>query len=261
MSEGGNGGGSAPTSNGNGNDGNGNGGSQPVVAVLAPEDRKLLEKGANATQTVNVLENKLAESQAAVEESKKKQEVAHLETVGTDLIATEVAGLARFNEDQKELIVERIDVKAFYPRISDVYSTDAVATILKPEVAKQAAEVDKVVSASKLQDMGYPVDPDTGLPIQPTQIGGQTRIEVIHENMPDAELHHKVNNHVMDSIKKQGPKDMWVMPESHENMKHLKVIMDRVLCQELSDAASGKLTVGYRRTDCDDLRAGDSACI
>ena len=227
LSEGGNGGGSASTSNGNGNDGNGNGGSQSVVAVLAPEDRELIKKGANASQSVNVLENKLAESQAAVEESKKKQEVAHLETVGTDLIETEVAGLARFNEDQKELIVERIDVKAFYPRISDVYNTDAVATILKPEVAKQAAEVDKVVSASKLQDMGYPVDPDTQLPMQPTQIGGQTRIEVIHENMPDAELHHKVNNHVMDSIKKQGPKDMWVMPESHENMKHLKVIMDR----------------------------------
>ena len=75
--------------------------------------------------------------------------------------------------------------------------------------------------------MGFPTDLDTGLPMDPTQQSGQTRIEVLHENMPDAEIHHKVFDEVMDRIKKQGPKDMWVMPENHDGMKVLKIIMDR----------------------------------
>ena len=140
----GNGGGASGGGNEGAQNGNG-GGSQPQQVSLSDEDRALLEKGAAAAQTVNLLENQLQEKTSELNTATQKQQVAHLETVGKEIVGSEVAGLVRFNDDQKSLIVEKIDIKGFYPRIADVYSADAVSAILKPEVAKVAQEIDKVV--------------------------------------------------------------------------------------------------------------------
>ena len=229
TNNGGNGGGAAPntTANGSGDGGNDGGQSQPESVSLSPEDKALLEQNAQQSQqtaqVVNILDEQLRESQAALEESQKKQALAHLEQVGKEILEIEVAELTRFNADQKELVKQRINVKALYERITDVYNPDAVATVLKPEIAKQAQTIDETLATSKLGNMGFPVDQMTGMA---NGQQGKTRIEIVNESFPNAEMHHKVVEHVTTNLRKNMANDAWFMPEDHASMKDLAHVMN-----------------------------------
>lgn len=223
----GSGGGSTANTNGNGtgDEQQANGGQQAVS--LSPEDRALLEQNAQQGQqtaaAVNILQDELKTSQAALDEAKRKQEMAHLEAVGKEILEVEVGDLARFNDDQKKLIVKRIDPKNFYERISDVYNPQSVETVLKPEIARQAEVLDETIAASKLEGMGFMGEMSTGLANANI---GRTRVEVINESFPNAELHHKVVEEVTASIRKNEPNDAWFMPDNHPSMRDLDRVME-----------------------------------
>ena len=221
-----NNGGGTPNGNGNG-DGGGqqaNGGEASVS--LNPADRALLEQNVEQQQqtssAVNILQEELKSSKSALEASQRKQELHHLEQVGKEIIEIEVGMIARFNDDQKKLIISRIDPKPFYERISDVYNREAVETILQPEIAKQAAIVDETLATAKLENMGFTDGMSTGLA---NQQQGRTRIQVI-ESFPNAELHHKVVDEVLKNILKDEPTDTWCMPEKHPKMRDLDRVME-----------------------------------
>ena len=55
---------------------------------------------------------------------------------------------------------------------------------------------------------------------------GRTRLHVVNESFPNAELHHKVVDIVEKKIRKDMPKDSWYMPESHDGMRHLDKVME-----------------------------------
>ena len=236
LTEGGNaggGGGQAANANGNGGapnatngNGNGNGGGEQTVA-LSEKDRELLEQNAQQGQqtaaTVDILKEELKESKAALDASTRKQEIAHLEAVGKEILEIEVADLKRFNDEQKKLIVKRIKPTSLYERISDVYKPEAVAAVLRPEVAKQAQIIDETAATLKLEKMGFSDEMSTGL-ANPRM--GRTRIEVVNESFPNAELHHKVVEIVTTNIRKQRASDEWYMPDNHASMKDLDRVME-----------------------------------
>ena len=105
----GNAGGDPNAGNAGGNpntNGNDNGNSQTEqIAALSEEDRALLEQGVQQGQqtaaAVNILENQLQESRNAIEETTRKQKIAHLKQVGDEILEIEVGELDRFNDDQK----------------------------------------------------------------------------------------------------------------------------------------------------------------
>ena len=68
------------------------------------------------------------------QEIQRKQAVAHLAKTGKEIVETEVAKLQEFNDAQKKLIVEQIDPRNFFERISDVYDRPSVETVLKSAV-------------------------------------------------------------------------------------------------------------------------------
>ena len=138
------------------------------------------------------------------------------------VLEAEVAQLERFNEDQKQIIIDEIKPETFYNEVSDVYSEDAIRHVLKPAIAKSAGRLDKTIATTRLDEMGFPVDQQTG---RANLQNGQTRVTVLHENMPGAELHHKVLAEVNAKIEKDSERDLWVMPEDHAGMKALDEVM------------------------------------
>ena len=193
---------------------------------LSPEDRKRLDESqAVLEQGQAKLENMQAsvkESQAALDEATRKVEIAHLKEKGAEVLKSEVATFERFNEEQKQLIIDEIKPENFYSDVSDVYSEEAIRHVLKPVVAKEAARLDKTIATTQLDELGFPVNQQTGLA---NRQNGKTRVTVLHENMPGAELHHKVLNEVNAKMNKVARDGEWSMPDDHEGMAILEEIM------------------------------------
>ena len=204
---------------------NGNG-TPPEAAQISPEDRKRLDESQAALEQGQAkLENMQAsvkESQAALDEATRKVEIAHLKEKGAEVLKSEVATFERFNEEQKQLIIDEIKPENFYSDVSDVYSEEAIRHVLKPVVAKEAARLDKTIATTQLDELGFPVNQQTGLA---NRQNGKTRVTVLHENMPGAELHHKVLNEVNAKMNKVARDGEWSMPDDHEGMAILEEIM------------------------------------
>ena len=194
---------------------------------LTAEDRQLLNKsiqqGEETQAIVTTVEEALAKSKKMLDASLKKQEIVHLEQSSQELLKEEVAKLTRFNAGHKALLISRIQPIRLYDQIQDVYNPDSVLQVLKPEVAKAAAEIDETIAATRLTDIGFSDEMSTGIA---NAHRGRTRIEVINESFPDAELHHKVYDHVLTKIKKEMEKDAWIMPDNDPKMKDLDRVME-----------------------------------
>ena len=199
---------------------------QPEAAQLSDEDRKRLNESEEALKRAQAkLENTEASVQAskdALDAATRSTQIAHLKEKGSEVLKAEVAQLERFNEDQKKLIIAEIKPETFYNEVSDVYSEDAIRHVLKPAIAKEAGRLDKTIATTRLDEMGFPVDQQTGIA---NRQNGQTRVTVLHENMPGAELHHKVLAEVNAKIEKDSERDLWVMPDDHAGMKALGEVM------------------------------------
>ena len=200
--------------------------SQPEAAKLSDEDRKRLNESEEALKRAQAkLENTEASVQAskdALDAATRSTQIAHLKEKGSEVLKAEVAQLERFNEDQKKLIIAEIKPETFFNEVSDVYSEDAIRHVLKPAIAKEAGRLDKTIATTRLDEMGFPVDQQTG---RANRQNGQTRVTVLHENMPGAELHHKVLAEVNAKIEKDSERDLWVMPADHSGMKALDEVM------------------------------------
>ena len=230
-----NGGGSGqedPTAEGtelptNRNTGGGNGGGSsdpPQPAQLSEEDKRLLT---DMQRTLDTQQSTLTETQqqlkSQADESERKAGIAHLKIHGTTILDEEIEALLRFNEEQKQLLKDDIHVTSYYNEIMDVYSEESIRQVLKPAIHKAAQRLDKIIAASRLQEMGFPTDMQTGIA---NRQQGQTRVSVIHENMPGAELHHKTTHLVIEKIKKESERDVWLMPLDHPYMDILESVMN-----------------------------------
>ena len=170
---------------------------------------------------LQVLTDQIKSFEIQTAELARKQAITHLSKIGKEIIETEVAKLDQFNPDQQRLIVERLDPRNFFERISDPYDRSSVETVMKSAVKQTADDLDKTIRASL---------PTENRPIFDSLRGtSKATLKNLHEHAPpqDREMYHKVNDEVMDRIKKHLPRDAWVMPEDHANMKHLKQVMDR----------------------------------
>ena len=167
-------------------------------------------------------ESELDESKASLDETNRKTRIAHLKSKGGSLLEAEVSGLSRFNEEQKQMILNDIDVVRFYDSIPDVFSEEAILQVIRPAVHKSAEKIDKVIASTTLENWGFPVDQGSGLA---NRREGQTRVSVLHENMPGAELHHKVTKEALKIIRESSEGEMYYMPDDHPSLVHLDEVM------------------------------------
>ena len=199
---------------------NGNGG-EP--AGLSAEDRAAIEGMRSQLEQQQVsLNEREAALQAQADENTRKAQLAHLKQAGKVILEAEVDGLLRFNDEQKQLIKDEIVIESFHSQIADVYNEDAIAQVLRPAIAKAAGRLDKVIASTRLENMSFPVDQETGVA---NRREGQTRVTVIHENMPGAELHQKVLTEVTKKIQETSERDTWIMPLDHPYMDVLDEVM------------------------------------
>ena len=179
------------------------------------------------------------------QEIQRKQAVAHLAKTGKEIVAAEVAKLNEFNPEQKQILIEKIDPKTFFERISDVYDTPSVSVVLKSAVKQTAADLDKTIRAS--------------LPVQNRNVFDHTRgtgtanLKNLHEHAPrqDRALYEKVSDEVMSRLKDQLPTErVGDARERTSNFKHLKTLMDKLLCSSISPETHAgdrtKLNIGGR---------------
>ena len=208
----------AQQGSGNGNDGGGNSQSSQSVEL---NEKTQVELQRLRNQVANK-ESELDESRASLDESNRKIRIAHLKSKGTSLLEGEVAGLSRFNEEQKQMILDDIDVVRFYDSIPDIFSEEAILQVIRPAVHKSAEKIDKVIASTTLENWGFPVEQRAGLA---NRREGQTRVSVIHENMPGAELHHKVTKEALKIIRESSDGEMYYMPDNHPSLVHLDEVM------------------------------------
>ena len=218
--------GSQASSNGGGaqRSPNGDGGSPtPQTAGLNEEDRSLLQNVHKQLQNQQTsLTETQAEMQAQMNEETRKTQIAHLKSVGTPLLKEEVDSLTRFNDEQKQMILDEIVIERFFNNITDVYSEAAILQAVRPAIHKEAERLDKVIASAQLENLGFPVDQETGLA---NRQRGQTRVAVLHENMPGAELHNKVVSEAIKQIKEMSERDMYYMADDHPSIDHLNEVM------------------------------------
>lgn len=212
-----NGGGSQSSPNGNG------GSPTPQTAGLNEEDRSLLQNVHNQlkNQQTSLTETE-TELKARVNEETRKSQIAHLKSVGTTLLKEEVDSLTRFNDEQKQMILDEIVIERFFDSITDVYSEAAVLQAIRPAIHKEAERLDKVIASAQLENLGFPVDQETGIA---NSQRGRTRVTVLHENMPGAELHNKVAKEAVKQIREMSERDMYYMADDHPSIEHLNEIM------------------------------------
>lgn len=200
--------------------GNGGGNSQSSQAVeLNEKTQAELQRLRN--QVANK-ESELDESRASLDETNRRTQIAHLKSKGTLLLEGEVSGLSRFNEEQKQMILDDIDVVRFYDSIPDVFSEEAILQVIRPAVHKSAEKIDKVIASTTLENWGFPIDQQTGIA---NRRDGQVRVSVLHENMPGAELHHKVTKEALKIIRESSEGEMYYMPDNHPSLVHLDEVM------------------------------------
>ena len=164
----------------------------------------------------------MEESKAALDEATKNTQIAHLKQFGGTILKAEVDGLSRFNEEQKQMILDEIEVTRFFDSIPDVFSEEAVRQALRPAIHREADRVDKVIASTALENLGFPVDQNTGIA---NRREGRTQITVLHENMPGAEMQQKVINEALKVIKESSERDMFYMPDDHPSIEHLNEVM------------------------------------
>ena len=200
---------------------------RPAELALSAKDRELIQNnlkaGMETQQAVSLIEGKLAESQRVVDAVVRKQEVTHLKEISQTLLEQEIEKYSRFNAEQKQLIISRISPVTLYDRISDVYNEETVLQVLKPEIAKEVERTDETIATLKLEQIGFGAEQSTGLA---NAHRGRTRIQIVNESFPDAELHHKVYEHVLQTVKKTLPKNAYMMQENDEKMRDLDKIME-----------------------------------
>ena len=200
--------------------GNRSGNASPETVRLNEEDRSLIQRVQNQLTQKS---DELDQSKAILDEATRKTQIAHLKAKGTLLIEAEVGGLSRFNEEQKQMILDDIDVVRFYDSIPDVFSEEAIRQVIRPAVHKSAEKIDKVIASTTLENWGFPVEQRAGLA---NRREGQVRVSVLHENMPGAELHHKVIKEVLKVIRESSERDLYYMPDDHPSLGHLDEVMN-----------------------------------
>lgn len=198
----------------------------PVTTELSTEDRELVNSLTEKSQTQqSELEQSkalLEEATRKTEEANRKTEIAHLKQAGKMFLEAEIANLPRFNEEQKQMVIDAIDPESFYSQITDVYSEEAIAHVLKPVIAKEVAKIDKIIATTQLEGMNFPVEMTSGVA---NQQQGQTRVTVLHENMPGAEMRQQILEEVNAQIKKESERDLWIMSDNHPCMAALDEVM------------------------------------
>lgn len=199
--------------------GNGGGNASPETVRLNEEDRGMLQ-GLKTQLTRKT--DELEESRASLDEATKKTRIAHLKAKGTSLLEAEVSGLSRFNEEQKQMILNEIDVVRFYDSIPDVFSEEAILQVIRPAVHKSAEKIDKVIASTTLENWGFPVDQRSGIA---NGREGQVRVSVLHENMPGAEMQKKVIKEALKIIRESSDGEMYYMPDNHPSLVHLDEVM------------------------------------
>ena len=209
-----NGGGQQGSENGNG------GGSGDSQSSEINEETRAIIQGLH--NKVAHKEEELEESKAALDETTKNTRIAHLKQFGGSILKAEVDGLSRFNEEQKQMILDEIEVTRFFDSIPDVFSEEAVRQALRPAIHREAERVDKVIASTALENMGFPVDQNTGIA---NRGEGRTRVTVLHENMPGAEMQQKVINEALKVIKESSERDMYYMADDHPSIEHLNEVM------------------------------------
>ena len=214
---GGNGGGEQRSENGSGNGSSNAQASQS--AELNEETRVIIQELHNKVANK---ESELEQSKAALDEATKHAQIAHLKQFGGSILKAEVEGLTRFNEDQKQMILDEIEVTRFFDSIPDVFSEDAIKQALRPAVHREAERLDKVIASTALENMGFPIAQETGIA---NRREGRTHVTVLHENMPGAEMQHTVINEALKVIRKSHEGEMFYMPEDHPSMDHLNEVM------------------------------------
>ena len=202
----------------NGSDG---GNSQSSQAVELNEKTQAEIQGLR-NQVANK-ESELDESKAALDEATRNTQIAHLKQFGGAILKAEVQGLTRFNEEQKQMILDAVEVTRFFDNIPDVFSEDAVTQALRPAIHREADRLDKVIASTALENMGFPVDQNTGIA---NRREGQTRVTVLHENMPGAEMQHKVVKEALKVIRESSDGEMYYMPDDHPSMDDLNEVMN-----------------------------------
>ena len=200
--------------------GSGSGDSQASQAVELNEKTQAEIQGLR-NQVANK-ETELEQSKAALDEATRSTQIAHLKQFGGGILKAEVDGLTRFNKEQKRMILDEIEVTRFFDTIPDVFSEDAIKQALRPAIHREADRLDKAIASTALENMGFPIDQDTGIA---NRRAGQTRVTVLHENMPGAETHHKVVTEALKVIRESHDGEMYYMPDDHESMEHLNEVM------------------------------------
>ena len=212
-----NGGGSQSSQNGNG------GSPTPQASGLNEEDRSLLENVHNQLKNQQVsLTEAETELTARVNAETRKSQIAHLKSAGTTLLKEEVDSLTRFNDEQKQMILDEIVIERFFDSITDVYSEAAILQAVRPAIHKEAERLDKVIASAQLESLGFPVEQGTGIA---NSQRGRTQVTVLHENMPGAEMHNKVAKEAVKQIREMSERDMYYMADDHPSLDHLNEIM------------------------------------
>ena len=201
--------------------GNGGGNSQSSQAVELNEKTQAEIQGLR-NQVANK-ESELDESKAALDEATRNTQIAHLKQFGGAILKAEVQGLTRFNEEQKQMILDAIEVTRFFDTIPDVFSEEAIKQAVRPAIHREADRLDKVIASTALENMGFPVDQNTGIA---NRREGQTRVTVLHENMPGAEMQHKVVKEALKVIRESSDGEMYYMPDDHPSMGDLNEVMN-----------------------------------
>ena len=165
----------------------------------------------------------LKKSTTALAEVKKKRDLEQLEETAQTAIDSILSDYKRFSDSQKAVIASTIDPTIFVENIEDVSDTEEVTKLLKPGIIRQVTQFDKMIAASHLKNIDYPLEITDGLA---NSSEGITHTKIINENVPGAEDRRKLFDATMDCIKQRMPADYWFMPEDHQAMKPLGKIMD-----------------------------------
>ena len=208
-----------------------------VKAAMSEETKALHEQLQQATDAANASKQEseqtqaaLAQQQAALSESAKEQQLAHLKHVGPDIVERVLSSYKRFNESQLELIRQKIHVGTYAEKLANVYNTEALVEAITADIKFAAQELDTVLSTAALSTLGYPVD-STARIVNPS-LGTVSVERVFAEAYPTTELgmrDYTFSHQLLEEMRRVGSPDMWIMPEDHESMK--------VLAQQLATYA------------------------
>ena len=187
---------------------------------------KAVENGGNiSVEELTNLSNQLTEQNTQVASLLKDRNLNVLKAVGDPIIKAKVDELERYNESQKQLVINSIDLKTVYDSISDVNDIEEITSKLTPLIDAEIDKLDKALATARVEFSGFSSDGTEDV-VNANEGFTNLPLNAMNEHIPGAELREKIQTDVQAHFNELGEADEWRMPDDHIGQETLKKMME-----------------------------------